>query len=437
MTGTSVAGHVIFAGGFLDQPTSVISAAVDIYDVTTGRWSTAALSQARDGMAVTTVGTKAIFAGGYFNDVNGTAQTSDVVDIYDAATDHWSTATLSQARAGATAAAVGNLAIFAGGSPQGSNQPLSIPLETDAVDIYDASTDHWSTATLSQSRLGMAATTVGQRVIFAGGFYGLGVVDAVDVYDATANRWSTGQLSEGRFRIAVTTLGSKALFAGGDLGGSTFTDTVDIYDANTGSWSSGKLAQPRVVDSAVTLGSRAIFAGGSKAGDSSGSYVPTDAVDIFTMDTSPPTATLVSSVTRNRSRASYTFAVIYHDAFGIDTDTINRNDIVVDGPNGFEARATVVSQSRGKSANTRIVTYALHAPGLRWDASDDGIYTIHLQDGQVTDIAANAAAGRKLGTLMVAIPAAASPTPASPTATVQRSGDASQGKRKIRDLLED
>jgi hypothetical protein len=38
---------------------------------------------------------------------------------------------------------------------------------------------------------------------------------------------------------------------------------------------------------------------------------------------------------------------------------------------------------------------------------------------------------------MVAIPAAASPTPASPTATVQRSGDASQGKRKIRDLLED
>ena len=37
---------------------------VDLYDSGTGRWSTAQLSQARDSLSVTSVGTVAIFAGG-------------------------------------------------------------------------------------------------------------------------------------------------------------------------------------------------------------------------------------------------------------------------------------------------------------------------------------------------------------------------------------
>ena len=38
---------------------------VDLYDSGTGRWSTAQLSQARDRLSATSVGTVAIFAGGY------------------------------------------------------------------------------------------------------------------------------------------------------------------------------------------------------------------------------------------------------------------------------------------------------------------------------------------------------------------------------------
>ncbi len=37
---------------------------VDLYDSGTGRWSMAQLSQARSGLAATSVGTVAIFAGG-------------------------------------------------------------------------------------------------------------------------------------------------------------------------------------------------------------------------------------------------------------------------------------------------------------------------------------------------------------------------------------
>ena len=41
-----------------------VSNVVDLYDSGTGRWSTAQLSQARNALSATSVGTVAIFAGG-------------------------------------------------------------------------------------------------------------------------------------------------------------------------------------------------------------------------------------------------------------------------------------------------------------------------------------------------------------------------------------
>jgi hypothetical protein len=47
---------------------NILSNVVDLYDSGTGRWSTARLSQARSKLSATSVGTVALFAGGY----NGT-----------------------------------------------------------------------------------------------------------------------------------------------------------------------------------------------------------------------------------------------------------------------------------------------------------------------------------------------------------------------------
>jgi hypothetical protein len=52
---------------FLMRATAVdysISNVVDLYDSGTGRWSTAQLSQAREFLSATSVGTVALFAGG-------------------------------------------------------------------------------------------------------------------------------------------------------------------------------------------------------------------------------------------------------------------------------------------------------------------------------------------------------------------------------------
>ncbi len=82
---------------------------VDLYDSGTGRWWTAQLSQARSGLAATSVGTVAIFAGGLGKGF------SNVVDLYDSGTGRWSTAQLSLARGYLSATSVGTVAIFAGG----------------------------------------------------------------------------------------------------------------------------------------------------------------------------------------------------------------------------------------------------------------------------------------------------------------------------------
>ena len=153
---------------------------VDIYDVSTGAWSTATLSQRRQMPACASVGNKVIFAGGYT--YSGNRSGSDVVDIYDIDSDEWSTATLSQARWNFQAAVLGNLVFFGGGAVDRGYRPT---LCTDVVDVYNASTGEWSTAeALDVARCQLAAVSMDDRILFAGGDreYGSIPYSTVDVY---------------------------------------------------------------------------------------------------------------------------------------------------------------------------------------------------------------------------------------------------------------
>ena len=52
--------------------------------------------------------------------------------------------------------------------------------------------------------------------IFAGGFYtGGGVSDEVDIYNFTTNTWSTATLSEARVWATAAAVGDKVIIAGG------------------------------------------------------------------------------------------------------------------------------------------------------------------------------------------------------------------------------
>lgn len=469
---TTIGGLAMFAGGTVELGVSDI---VDIYDSRNALWSTAKLSSARYQIGATTVGTKALFAGGNNGNSLGIFL-EDAVDIFDSATETWSTAKLSQGNTPSASVTVGTKALFVGGQD----------LPSSRVEIYDDARDRWSTTNLSQARGYPAGTVVGTKAFFAGGTLGTNQFsDVVDIYDSTTGQWSTMKLPVAASFDAATTLGSKAFFAGGTIiskhGQLVYgSDLVEIFDTRTGKWSTAKLSQGRGVLSAVTVGNVALFAGGeyddrhgshasnvvdiysektgqwstttlaqpragvagTAVGDTAifaGGFDPVDindrsrdTVDLFTLDSAPPTPALISAPTIDRSLKTYTFTVSYHDRNGIDRSTFDNNDTFVTGPNGFNHSAQFVSQTRGKHGSTRVVRYAVRGRGLHWDSTENGIYTIRLHSSQISDVAGNAASGDDLGTFEVGI----SPTPETSGASARSAVAVFQAKRKIDDLLE-
>ncbi|HEX6333755.1 MAG TPA: kelch repeat-containing protein [Flavisolibacter sp.] len=227
----AVGNRLIFAGGVAQGG---FSTRADVYDFSANTWSTAEISQGRQGIAVTTIGTKAFFAGGGNHFAN---TVYDKVDIYDAATNTWSVQSLSQARSYAAAATVGDKVVIAGGGYWSGTYWSS-----DRVDIYDNTNNTWTTATLSVGRHSLTATTVNNEVYIAGGSQGSGVgivpSGVVDVYDASANTWTTSSadtMSQRTMEHAAIADGNRIYWAGGIFTSTgTLTNKVEIRDVSTG-----------------------------------------------------------------------------------------------------------------------------------------------------------------------------------------------------------
>ena len=216
------------------------------------------LSQGRVDLVTATAGNKILFAGGFTPLAHSTR-----VDIYDVSTNKWSTAELSMGRMGMTAASVGNKIFFAGGGDP-DNETV-----TSRVDIYDASTDRWSTAELSQGRTYIASATLGNKIFFAGGAY-MNYPDVstnrVDIYDNSTDTWTTASLSEARSALTATVADNKIYFAGGSGNLSSypsrFSNRIDIYDGVTNSWSTSSLDESRMYLSSIAVGNKIYWAGG-------------------------------------------------------------------------------------------------------------------------------------------------------------------------------
>jgi len=257
LTVATVGNKILYAGGTTNN--GRFSSRVDIYDAAANTWSTAELSMARSQMTTAVAGNKAFFAGWEYSEF------TNRVDIYDASTNTWSTASLSEARNGLSAIAAGNKVFFAGGYRKFDSIDDGPYDFSTRVDIYDIATNTWSTAELKEARSGMAVAAAGNKVFFAGGHYindpmtgQGGMSKLVDVYDLSSNTWTTTTLSEPRNNIAAATAGSKILFAGG-YGSSYSSSAVDIYDVSTNSWSTARLSQQRAVSSTATLGNKVLF----------------------------------------------------------------------------------------------------------------------------------------------------------------------------------
>lgn len=148
----------------------------------------------------------------------------------------WTTAELSQARIGVGLVANGDIMAVCGGY----YNTESTVLASDRADIYNAATNTWTQADISVARYAGAIAAAGAKIIYAGGFDADNdPSDAVDIYDTATQLWTTSTLPAGpRGYIRGMGIGNKAYFMGGATS-SVFTTTVQIYDSLTDTWSLG------------------------------------------------------------------------------------------------------------------------------------------------------------------------------------------------------
>jgi cyanophycinase-like exopeptidase len=238
---------IFFAGGMPNGASH--SSTVDIYDMTTQTWATAKLSESRSNISTITAGNKVFFAGGEISD--GTCATK-TVDIYDISTNQWSTSSLSIPGSSVVPAVVGNKVLFAGGDAGFCGAWA----RTTTVDMYDLTTNSWTAASLSTVRRGEhAAVTLNNKVYISGGeSWPASPVpgtwfasNTVDIYDYSTNSWSTSTLSEGKFGHGAAAFNDKVFWAGGTTGSYpnlTPSCNVDIKNVKTGEVSIQKLSSP-------------------------------------------------------------------------------------------------------------------------------------------------------------------------------------------------
>ena len=218
------------------------------------------LSLGRTDVTVAAANNKIVFAGGYAAAGLG-ALPSTRVDIYDITTNTWSTFELSKNnRYDMGVASVGNKILFAGGSDWHGDSC------TSRVDIYDALSNTWSTAELTEARTGIAAASLGNKVFFAGGYRAdAGVYSKrIDIYDNASGTWSIDSLSEARYLPSAITAGHRIYFAGGAVS-STVLTTIDIFDSATNSWSTSTLHEPKIGMATISVGNKIFWASGSKS----------------------------------------------------------------------------------------------------------------------------------------------------------------------------
>jgi hypothetical protein len=306
-------GHIFFAGGMF-WSTGQATSRVDIWNNETAQWTTAELSVPRLSTSAVGIGNKAMFAGGV-----SLTQSYDVVDIYDFTTGQWSTAKLSKPRAAMGSAVVetpnGPIALFAGGLNELTKSV------TDQVDIYHYNTDTWSTTTLSEARGHLSATTVGYKVVFAGGITNDNLLsDRVDIYDAFTGEWTTANLSAPRCTDMTDgltkTVCGKVWIVGGcriDLNTGEISDAsnvIDIYDPTTDIWSVEYLSKPLATHSVASNGMRLLVAGGRNTQ----SFAVYDEVDIYNF----------TSSTEERKTAAVQFRIYPNPSAGcIFLDQVN------------------------------------------------------------------------------------------------------------------
>lgn len=272
---------------------------------------------------------------------------------------YYGTATnLSVARQHIASTTVGNRALFAGGSS--GNNHLSNALTT--VDAYDKTLTRTVPTELSTARTGLAATTIGNFALFGGGCNGTSTsktYNIVEAYDQNLTRTIITPLPSKRFELEAATIGNHALFAGGSYNGNTQKD-VWAYNDELTLTTLDSMSENHSELASATVGNYALFAGGEN--EVKGSADCSDVVDAYDISLTRTVATSLNGARYSLSGTSNGKYAIF--AGGLRNAYVSPNFDAYDETLTL-SQLTKMSEGRYRMTSTRLEEYAIFTGGLK------------------------------------------------------------------------
>lgn len=164
---------------------------------------------------------------------------------------------LSSARHNLAAASVGEFALFAGG--------VGLSSATNVVEAYSKSLTRQDATSLTIERSSLAATTIGDYALFGGGRNSNGFTSQMEAYNSSLSKTYPLSLNASVSGNAATAVGGYAIFGGGYTGSESDPSPrtiVTVYDASLTRSSGTNLSWGGMNLSATTVGNYALFGAG-------------------------------------------------------------------------------------------------------------------------------------------------------------------------------
>lgn len=290
--GTGVIGNKVFCLQGYDALTNQPAQNLDIYDASTNTLKKDSLPFLPNEVGVGAIGSKLFVAGGL--DITQTSvNTLNIVRIYDTLTQKWTYSTpLSAARRSIEVVKVKNKLLFIGGFSENPSTAWNWTFYKN-IDIYDETTNKWSTVYMKTGRLAPIVTVSGSKVLIVGGMDKLDFVGAaltlfytktVEIYDVDTDTWQVADLPKPRVAQNMASYDKKAYLISGDTQNEdatrTIYDKIDVYDFVTNKWTNIPFPSPAHLrrGGSINLSNKIYFVGGSLP-----DFQPTKRIDILTL----------------------------------------------------------------------------------------------------------------------------------------------------------
>lgn len=226
-------GRIYAIGGEMGASTPVYSGYTglnEVYDPTTDTWETLEpMPTARSSLCANVVDEKIyLIEGTKHSNVWPFSQVPSVTEVYDPATDSWSTRTPIPGTTFGYASAVVDNKIYVFGD--------SFP-ESNTTRIYNPKTDTWSLGTSVPSEVmgSSAGVTTGelapQRIYVLGGNYGSAVsADFNQIYAPETDKWTAGMpMPTPRWSLGVAVVNDELYAIGGKIDVDTYLTVNEKY----------------------------------------------------------------------------------------------------------------------------------------------------------------------------------------------------------------